>query len=260
MKHCPTCGSTYTDDTLVYCMQDGATLQGAGEAVNPLSLAATLHSDSQGQVADAPTERINLSSDATIEIPAAAMPTAVYQAPRVTARATSDDKSPAQRSPNTTRVIAITVAITILLLAGGGFGAWMLFRGHGDGGGRERRAEEANSNSAGATAANTTGASNVSNVSNASQTGNQASRPDKGGRWLVILGSFTKEEKGRANERLELVRRQGFDARLVSSDDYPNLKSGLWVIMMGPYNKNSAEEVLGQVRPKVKDAYTKSGW
>ena len=32
MKQCPTCGSSYTDDTLVYCLQDGATLD-EGELV-----------------------------------------------------------------------------------------------------------------------------------------------------------------------------------------------------------------------------------
>lgn len=244
VKHCPTCGSTYTDDTLVYCLQDGAMLQAAGEATNPLNLVVTLRDDVQGHEAKAPTGGMNASSAPTIEIPASALPTAVYQEPRLTARATSGDASSTPQPRSSTRVMTITVVVTVLLLAAGGFGAWRLFRGHGDGGGRERRAAEAN-------------------TSNASSSYNQTrgdNRPDNGGRWFVILGSFTKEEAGRANERLEMVRRQGFDARIVSSDDYPNLKSGLLLIVMGPYNRNNAEEVLGQVRPKVKEAYTKSGW
>lgn len=254
MKHCPTCGSSYTDDTLVYCLQDGATLQSAGDETNPLSMVATLRDDTQTD--EARGEGINVSSAPTVKIPAAALPTALYQEARPTARNTNDDA--AYTTPptgNTTRVIVTTVAITILLLALGGTGAWMLFRGGGDGRGRERRSAGANSNAA--VPADSTDDGNASQSNNQTRNDN---RPDKGGRWFVIVGSFQKDEMDRATERMAFVRGQGFDARIVSSDDYPNMKSGQWVVVMGPYTRNRAEELLEQVRPKVKDAYTKSGW
>lgn len=256
MKHCPTCGSSYTDDTLVFCLQDGATLEGVKDIANPLSMVATLRGDSQrGQ--DEATQVINDISAPTVEIPASALPTAVYQERRSTASVTGHAAPTIAQPANTTRVIFITVGITALLLGLGSIGAWMLFRGHGDGGGRERREAEVNSNASGN---DRSGATNTSNAARADNQARVADRPDKGGRWFVILGSFPKDEIDKATERMDSVRRQGFDARIVSSDDYPNFKSGLWIIVMGPYTRNNAEEILGQVRPKVKDAYTKSGW
>jgi hypothetical protein len=258
MKHCPTCGSSYTDDTLVYCLQDGATLQWPGERSDPSSMAATLRDDTQRS--EATSRGINSSSAPTVEIPASGLPTSLYQDARPTARASSGGAAPLDsastaRPSNTTRVILTTVAVTILLLGLGSIGAWMFFRGGGDGRWRERRANQANSNSSNSV-------SSEANDSSAPQSDNQAgadNRPDRGGRWFVILASFQKDELSRANERLEVVRQQGFDARVISSDEYPNFKSGLWLVAMGPYTRNRAEELLEQVRPKIKDAYTKSG-
>jgi hypothetical protein len=260
MKHCPTCGSSYTDDTLVYCLQDGATLSHSGEQSNPLSMVATLRDDTD--LGEETRGGINNSSAPTVEISAGALPTTLYQDARPTAPVTGGGAAPptasaaTQPTGNTSRLILMTVLVTLLLLAVGSVGAWMLFRG--DGRWRERRAARENSN--GALPGNSPAASNTSN---ASQPGNQTrgdNRPDRGGRWFVILASFPKEELSRANERLEVVRRQGFDARIMLSDDYPNFKSGLWLIGMGPYTRNQADEALEQARPKIKDAYTKSGW
>jgi hypothetical protein len=261
MRHCPTCGSSYTDDTLVYCLQDGATLQSQRNQTNPLSMVATLHDETPTH--DSANDAINVSSAPTVQIPASALPTALYQEARPTVRSANEVavSSPTTRASNPARVIITTVVITILLLGLGGVGAWMLFRGGGGGRVGQRRAAEGNSNSA--LPADSTGASNTSNATNTTGTDNQTqgnNRPDRGGRWFVILGSFPKDDLNRANERLAVVRQQGFDARIVSSDDYPNLKSGLWVLVMGPYTRNRAEEFLERVRPKVRDAYTKSGW
>lgn len=263
MKHCPRCGSSYTDDTLVYCLQDGATLQqSSGQSnsqSNPLSMVATLHDDAQTKETSA--ERLDLSSAPTVEIPSSALPTSLYQEARPTSgpatRAQGAASSSATEPANTTRVIMMTAIVTTLLLAAGGIGAWLFFRGAGDGGGRERREAAQSSNSAlpasSPSAANRPGA--------APQSGNQtrnSDRPDKGGRWFVIMGAF--QQRSGANERLEDVRRQGFDARIISSNDYPNFTSNLWMVVMGPYTRNRAEELLEQVRPTIKDAYTKSGW
>lgn len=266
MKRCPTCGSTYTDNTLVYCLQDGATLQGESEATNPLNLAATLRHDVQAHDASAPpTEIMNFASVPTAEMQAGALPTSPYQEPHPTAHSTQDDALYAKPQPRSaTRTIALTAIGTIVLLIVGFVGVWLFLRG----GARTNRnavrgAGQANANGASSVPpAQTPGAANSANASAASKTNNAkgGDRADKGGRWFVILGSFPKDETGNANERLELVRRQGFDARMLASDDYPNMKSGLWMIVMGPYTRNNAEEILKQVRPTITDAYTKSGW
>jgi cell division septation protein DedD len=266
LKQCPTCGSSYTDDTLIFCLQDGATLQSRQDATNPLSLLATLRGDSQGGEPEPHSQdpqSIKAYAAPTVELPASRMQTALYDDPRATAPVTggaADSGSSAQPPANTTRIIAVTVGVTVLVLALGGIGAWLLFRGNGDGPGRARRAAQSNTG-----AANTSGndAYNASDGSNSAQS-NQArdgnERGDKGGRWFVILGSFPKDEIDRATERMDNLRRQGMDVRVVSSDDYPNFKSGLWLVIMGPFTRNQAEDVLRQARPKVKDAYTKAGW
>lgn len=249
MKQCPTCGSRYTDDSLVYCLQDGATLQAEGDGTNPLNLIATLHDDSVEAHGEETTAG-STSSSPTVKISASALPTEAYAEPRATSGRETGASTPsteAQTKP--ARLVATTVIVTVLLLGLGGIGAWLFFRGHGDGGGRERRAAQANSASP--------------DSSNAAQAANQprADRPDKGGRWFVIMATFPKDDLARANVRLGVIRGQGFtDAHIVSSDDYPNLQDGQWVIVLGPTTRNNAEEMLSKVRPKIKDAYTKSGW
>lgn len=270
MKRCPTCQSTYTDDSLVYCLQDGATLvKSETEATNSSNLAATLRDDSVHAHADPPpTQIMDFASAPTVQSPASS-PTTLYQEPRPTIMSPVGAPPTASQAPsNTTRTVAITVIITVLLLGAGGTLAWMLFRG-------EKSVEKTNSNSAGASRTETTSAgepgaqtanqtaANSGSAANASsKTGNTrgANQPDKGGRWFVILGSYPKAETSKANERLDYVRRQGFDARIVSSDEYPNMKSGLLVVVIGPSTRNSAEETLQKVRPVITDAYTKSGW
>lgn len=257
MRLCPKCGSSYTDDTLVFCLQDGATLQSTSEQSNPLSLVATLHDDTPLDEATAQNSR--RSSAPTVEIPQSALHTRLYEEARPTARATSDNTPAAPtQAINTGRVIVTTVLVTVLLLGLGGYGAWLFFRGRGDGLGRERRTGQPNSNSA--LPANSSGAQTGQNTPGTNNQARGEDRPDKGGRWFVVLASFQRDERASALERLETIRRQGFDARVESSNDYPNFKGDLWLVLMGPFTRNRAEEVLAEVRPKVKDAYAKSGW
>ncbi len=82
MKQCPTCGSRYTDDSLVYCLQDGATLQAEGDETNPLNLIATLRDDSVERLEEEKPQS-NVSSAPTVKISASAMPTAAYEEPLV---------------------------------------------------------------------------------------------------------------------------------------------------------------------------------
>ncbi|HYO90263.1 MAG TPA: SPOR domain-containing protein, partial [Pyrinomonadaceae bacterium] len=229
------------------------------------SMFATLHDDDAAQTNATARERPDLSSAPTVEIPSSALPTSLYEEARPTAgpasRVAGAASASSTESGSTTRVILTTAIVTTLLLAIGGIGAWLFFRGAGDGRGRERSEAAQNSNSNSVLPAASPSASNAANESGAAQSNNQTrntDRPDKGGRWFVILGSF--QDSSNAKGRLEAMRSEGFDARIVSSNDYPNFKSGLWLVVMGPHTRNRAEELLEQVRPKIKDAYVKSGW
>jgi hypothetical protein len=84
--------------------------------------------------------------------------------------------------------------------------------------------------------------------------------PTPEGRWFIILGTFPKTDLNKANERLIFARHKGFDARLIDTDEYPNLKDGTWAVAMGPFRKENAQKLINDVRPVFSDAYVKSGW
>lgn len=81
----------------------------------------------------------------------------------------------------------------------------------------------------------------------------------KGG-WLVILRTFSKAERSEANHKLGLLWSLGYDAHIVETDYFANLKRGLVAVVMGPYSKRAAEGLLNKVRSVAPGAYIKSGW
>jgi hypothetical protein len=80
------------------------------------------------------------------------------------------------------------------------------------------------------------------------------------GRWFIILGTYPKTEMSKANERVSFVKYKGYDAHLINTDDYPNLKDGSLAVVLGPYRKDYAQELFNNVRAVFSDAYVKSGW
>lgn len=83
--------------------------------------------------------------------------------------------------------------------------------------------------------------------------------PSSDGNWLVILGSFPKNDYQKADDRLRYIRGIGYEARIIDTDQYPNLKSGLWSVVIGPYTKSYAKDLVTKMHPVVGDAYIKSG-
>jgi hypothetical protein len=79
-------------------------------------------------------------------------------------------------------------------------------------------------------------------------------------RWLIILQTFSKNERVRATQRMNLLRTRGFDAQVTSTDSYPNLRPGLLILAMGPYSKRTAEERLSSTRLVAPQSYIKPGW
>jgi hypothetical protein len=152
VKRCPTCNSTYTNDTLRFCLQDGAALVDADDA--PYS------SDQQRPATDedtlqisgsAPsTDPLNMRAAETRETPPAPE-TAIAQQSFRRRRSTRGDEEEvpsSARAMNIPLVAGIT-AIIVLLLVIVGIGIALLMRGRGEG--RRRSANEAarNANSRG---------------------------------------------------------------------------------------------------------------
>lgn len=79
------------------------------------------------------------------------------------------------------------------------------------------------------------------------------------GTWFVILGSFPKNDYGKAEQRLQFIRGLGYDVRIIDADDYPGLVDGLWVVVMGPYSRSYAKSKVAQMKSVLPDAYIKSG-
>ncbi len=139
MKRCPTCQSTYTDDSLRFCLQDGTSLVnvsrsgGAGGLTLP-DQEKTLLINSAGRGGDEPPP--------TEILPAPPMPTLVAPRPHVTAPQPSPrqtatgpvDAATGQRAKTNALVIPITIALTVLVLAVAGIGAWLLFGNRESGG------------------------------------------------------------------------------------------------------------------------------
>lgn len=130
MKRCPTCQTTYNDESLNFCLQDGATLVSAGESSSSSRVAdATLilPEDAANYLAKLPTEAMAQRGAQTEHLPPTS-PTAHMQRPRETA-GDAHLAAPSQKS-NPLLVAGVT-AIIILLLALVGIGAALLFRDSG---------------------------------------------------------------------------------------------------------------------------------
>lgn len=77
------------------------------------------------------------------------------------------------------------------------------------------------------------------------------------GNSFVVLGSYPKIERAKADQRLSFVQGRGYDARIVDTDNYPSLRPGLWAVVVGPYDKDQAKQLAQQLRTVVPDAYVR---
>jgi hypothetical protein len=80
------------------------------------------------------------------------------------------------------------------------------------------------------------------------------------GTWLIILKTFAKAERSKANKKLGRLRSLGYDVHLVDTDHYPNLKKGFLAVAIGPQSRGAAQDALNKVRSVAPGSYLKSGW
>ena len=188
MKRCPTCQRAYADPTLRYCLEDGTAL------INEPSSASdqTLSMDAATGSADPPpTEILDFGPLPTVRAyddEATVQRNKAAATARQQGRATindyqnvADERPPVARK--TTSVVAITAIATILVLAVGGLGAWLLMRdASGSGGSKNTRTDNTgndntstNTNNAGPGSMN--GNSNITVTSTPSPTATPIATP-----------------------------------------------------------------------------------
>jgi hypothetical protein len=138
MKQCPVCRSTYADESLRFCLQDGAPLESVRGAASSDEFKTLVlpESAATGGGESQPTEILDLGAAATV--PPRQPPPTVPHRPRDTNPVTAQPVTSQPRARSTGAIVGLTIAATIVLLALGGLSAWLLLR-DGDGTAKVRR-------------------------------------------------------------------------------------------------------------------------
>jgi hypothetical protein len=106
----------------------------------------------------------------------------------------------------------------------------------------------------------TTSATNSNSAQTQLNVKAQQPPPPSTGTWFVIVQTFAKAERSKANKQLGILRSLGYNVHLVETDDYPNLRRGFLAVAIGPQSKRATEHALIKVRSVAPEAYVKSGW
>ncbi|HYO90264.1 MAG TPA: YARHG domain-containing protein [Pyrinomonadaceae bacterium] len=169
MKRCPTCGNTYTNDGLVFCLEDGAKLTGLS---NPsFDPEATLRISVEENPL-LPTEAARPQGAQTVRQPATPLtvPPRPPQATNESQTPSSPAATPAQPQKSTSPfIVAGITAIVVLLLVIAGIGIALLVR---DSSQNNNSSTAENNNRAGDRETNR----NTSNTANDGGTYNSANR------------------------------------------------------------------------------------
>jgi hypothetical protein len=116
MKQCPTCQSQYTDDTLQFCLQDGAPLQFvAGSQSKTLA-----YGEQETVVSNRQSEKINAPH---ITNPTDWNPNQFQSNPAI---------QPAEKKSSPTVAVLLTAFVMLLLFSFVGIGAWLYLKGVSD--------------------------------------------------------------------------------------------------------------------------------
>lgn len=123
MKRCPKCQSTYTDDTLRFCLQDGTPLVSTS-GTDPEATVISPHNEPPPtevmRPSAPPPTTPSFNSDRVRPAQVVPLPPPVsYQTP---------PPAQAPRSSNRGLVIALSALVIILLVTLGGLGAWLYLR------------------------------------------------------------------------------------------------------------------------------------
>lgn len=79
------------------------------------------------------------------------------------------------------------------------------------------------------------------------------------GDWFVLAGALPHSDRGEADRRAAQLRQDGLNVEVIDTDDYSNLRDGLFAIVVRSGSKDEAQSKLQKVRSHVQDAYVKKG-
>ncbi|MBC7908931.1 MAG: hypothetical protein H7Y30_00415, partial [Pyrinomonadaceae bacterium] len=127
MKHCPTCQSAYTDDSLVFCLQDGARLLPASDSSSSPSVNATwiLPEHPASRREPTPTNAAESRAAPTLQMGPTAQ--TAHEPPEHDTAREAQLAIPPQKTTSPLLIVGIT-AIVILLLSLVGIGIALLLR------------------------------------------------------------------------------------------------------------------------------------
>lgn len=218
MKRCPTCGNTYTNDGLLFCLEDGARLSSLSNPQSSFDPEATLHIPLEESPLQ-PTEAARPQGAQTVRQPATPH-TAAPRSPHPTneRQAQAAPAAPATPQKSTSPIIVAGItAIVVLLLVIAGIGIALLVRdpSQADSQGNNRASVENNSradnretNRGSSNTANDGGAGDSANRTTSNGANRNASSTNASGsaEAKVVRGATLYESDLAALSREELRR------------------------------------------------------
>ena len=239
MKQCPACNRVYEDDSLRFCLDDGSVLTAAYDS-------AATQLISPRRTVDARTEVLPGVTTAAFETSSPSVPT--QEAPIVVHKPT----------PWTNYVIIALLA----LIAGGGVVWLLVWRSNASSNsnnGAVNRMQE-NANLTGQTPAPNTNNRNLnSNRITNTAANTSPTDPASGETWFVIAGTYAKNARAAAEQKLSEVKAAGYDATIIDTNDHPNLSPNYWAVVSGPYSQSQALSVKAKMYGDFPEVYIKSG-
>ncbi|HEX8746317.1 MAG TPA: YARHG domain-containing protein [Pyrinomonadaceae bacterium] len=235
MKRCPTCGNTYTNDGLVFCLEDGARLTPLSNPQSSFDPEATLHLSAEESPPLPPTESPRPQGAQTIR----QLATPHTAAPRQPQATIERQPSPAAAAPapppksTSPAIVAGITAIVVLLLVIAGIGIALLVRDSpqgSNGSAVENNNPVANRETANRSSSNTAndgGAYNSANraVSNSVNRNGSSTNPSGSAEAKVVRGAALDESDLTALSGEELRRlRNTVYARHGRTFDSPDLQ------------------------------------
>ncbi|HEX7997200.1 MAG TPA: hypothetical protein VF528_02190 [Pyrinomonadaceae bacterium] len=146
MKRCPVCQSTYADDSLRFCLQDGTTLESASASADDFKT-LVLPENSVGRNELPPTEVLDTGAGGATAHARPSPPTAP-QRQRHTNPITQQPAAVQSKPRSMAAIVGVTVLATIALLSLGGLTAWLLWGNRNDNGARNNNDNSGNVNTA----------------------------------------------------------------------------------------------------------------
>lgn len=78
--------------------------------------------------------------------------------------------------------------------------------------------------------------------------------------WIVITGSYQPYDRSKAMARLRQLQQAGYQAQIIDSNFYANLRGGLMVVVVDAKTRPNALRLANEIKGMVGDAYAKRAY